>query len=307
MLFKVMSLAPFRYLLMAIKTFQKFCSEKPKVIIAQNPPVFLPLIGWIYCVLTGCKLIIDHHCIWSVKVIRHPVLHDVIKALEAFIVKRAKLNTSPHDVWTNMLRNFGRVNALTVIDYVWAVNPRKMSRTAFCKTKYLVVYPGGSGVEERPDLAVKAVQELDEVTLVITGKKQYLKAVLSFESARIVFSGFVPRSDYYGILEASDVVLNLSEEPYTIPHFIYEAIALSKPVISSPDKAVQENFDSYLPILESINIKDVKTEIMDVLGNLDLWTEKACLLQKKLRDKRETQIKILKDNIESYMRSSHAD
>jgi len=296
-LFKIMPFAPLKYLIMGIKTLRKLFKEEPNVVIAQNPPIFLPLVCWVYSMFSNCMLVVDHHCVWSVKTIRYPVLRDFVAFWERFVARHAELNISPHDVWTGMLGGFGDVRTFTVIDYVREVKVKKISRDSICGTRYLVVYPGGSGGMERPDLAVEAVQGLDDVTLVVTGDKQYLKSLLSFENDRIVFTGFLPRADYYGIMEASDFVINLTEEPYTIPHFIYEAIALGKPVISSPDEALERTFNDYLYILENIDVEDVKMQVRDMLDNLDFWAEKACLLHEVLRHKRGAQIEKLKSEI----------
>ncbi len=296
-LFKVMPLAPVRYAIMAIRTLEKLFKEKPHVVIAQNPPIFLPLLCWFYCLFSRCMLIVDHHCIWSVKTIRYPILKNLILLIEKFVARQAKLNVSPHDIWTGMLKGFGDVRALTIIDYVETVKVRKISRESLCGTKHLVVYPCGSGAKERPDLAIEAVQQLGDITLLITGQKRYLKRFLLLESDRIVFSGFLPKEDYFGVLMASDFVMNLTDEPYTIPHFIYEALALGKPVLSSPDDAVIKTFDWSLCVIKGNDVEDVKMGIRNMFGNLDLWAEKACSLHKKLKVKRKMQVEKLKHEI----------
>src|SRR3990172_6774207 len=100
-LFGTKLLAPLRYVVMGMETFNKLVRERPDIGVAQNPPIFLPLVCWIYCRFRKCGLVVDHHSIWSVKSIRWP-LRQVIAALERFTARRAKLNISPHNLWTRM-------------------------------------------------------------------------------------------------------------------------------------------------------------------------------------------------------------
>ena len=299
-LFRVKFLAPIRYLVTAVKTILKLIKEKPNVVIAQNPPTFLPLVCWLYCLFSKCNLIIDHHCIWSEKTIRYPVLKDFIASIEKFVARRARVNISPNEAWTRKLRKFGKVNALTVIDYVEKVDAKKVPRDRFCKTKYLAVCPCGGHPDERPDLAIEAVKQLDDVTLVITGKKKYLKRFLPLEETNVIFSGFLPNEEYFGLLREADFTLNITDEVNTIPHFIYEFVALGKPVISSSDEAITSTFGDCVYIVKKNEAEAVKAAIKDLLVNLDLWTNKIHLLHRKLKTKRLIQMEALMREIGAF-------
>lgn len=300
LLFKMKVLAPFRYLIMAFRTLIELFKRKPDVIIAQNPPVFLPITCWVYCLLARCTLIVDHHCIWSEKTIRYPLLSRVIRGLEGFIVRRAELNTSPHDVWTEKLIELSHKKAkvITVIDYVEELPMKKVSRERFCRTDYLVVYPGGTGPYERPDVAIEAVKELEGVTLVITGKKEFLKRILPHESDRIVFSGFLPDEEYFGLLREADVVLNITDEPYTIPHFLYEVMAAGTPIISSWNLPIAKLFNGSIYLIEENSPENLKKAIIEMQRNREEWVQKIRKLRDDLKRVRRDQIQELMDYIQ---------
>ena len=101
-LFRVKVLAPFRYFLMAIQTLAKFLFERPNVLVVQNPPIFLPLTALFYSTFCSCKLIVDHHCVWSVKTIRLPALARLVGTVEKFVVTHVRCNLSPHVVWLDV-------------------------------------------------------------------------------------------------------------------------------------------------------------------------------------------------------------
>ena len=299
-LFRVKFLAPFRYFVMAVKTIHKLIKEKPNAIVAQNPPPFLPFVCWLYCLFSKCKLIVDHHCIWSEKTIRYLVLKDFIALMEKFVARRARINISPNEAWTRKLRKFGKVNVFTVIDYVEKVSAKKVPRNRFCKTRYLAVCPCGGHPDERPDIAIKAVKQLDDVTLVITGKKKYLKRFLPLEGTNVIFSGFLPNEEYFGLLREADFTLNITDEVNTIPHFIYESVALRKPVISSPDEAIRSTFEDLLYVVKRNEVEAVKVAVKDLLDNLDLWTERMSLLHRNLKVKRAMQVEALMREIGAF-------
>jgi glycosyltransferase involved in cell wall biosynthesis len=287
---------------MAILTLIKLAKTRPNAIIAQNPPIFLPVTCWIYCLFAKCSLIIDHHCIWSEKAIHNPILKKIIAFFEKAMVKRVELNIAPHDVWTGKLQELGgeKAKVLTLIDYVEKISFKKIDRERFCKTKFLAVYPGGTGSKERPDLAIKAVEQLNEVTLVLTGKKEYLKQVLSHESNKIRFSGFLPNEEYFGLMKEADIIINTTDEPNTIPHFLYEATALHRPIISSPNAPIIQLFD-LIYIIKQNTPEELKNAIKDVLENEEKWTQKIQQQHKKLKQIRTDQVRKLIMNLNSYL------
>src|SRR5690242_9083187 len=57
--------APLRYALLSVRTISVLLKERPKTILAQNPPIFLPLLLVMVRPLYKFGLIVDHHAVWS--------------------------------------------------------------------------------------------------------------------------------------------------------------------------------------------------------------------------------------------------
>jgi len=301
-LFKVKCLAPFRYVLMMMLTLIKLSRTKPDIIIAQNPPIFLPITCWVYSLLAKNLLIIDHHCIWSEKAFQNLILKKIIANFEKFLITKVKLNLSPHDVWSKKLQILGgitKTNVQTLIDYVEEVSIKKVNKEKFCKTKYLIVYPGGTGAKERPEIAIEAIKKLNNITLVITGKKEYLKKVLDYESSKIIFSGFLPDEEYFGLMKEANCILNITDEPNTIPHFLYEVVAVSRPIISSLNKPIFQVFDNSIYMIQKNTPEQLTKAITYLLANEKEWTQKVRIIHSKLRERRQREIKKLITHIQT--------
>src|SRR2546428_13607198 len=79
--------APLRYAYLALRTLSLLGKERPKVVLAQNPPIFLPLLLVLVKRLNGFTLIVDHHAIWSMKTIRAHLLSQGMAVLERFVAE----------------------------------------------------------------------------------------------------------------------------------------------------------------------------------------------------------------------------
>jgi hypothetical protein len=105
--------APLRYAFLALRTLALLGRERPKVVLAQNPPIFLPVLLVLTKRFYGFKLVIDHHAVWSMKTLRQPILSQGIAALERFASSQADSNMSPNNNWTRELRARGATDAFT--------------------------------------------------------------------------------------------------------------------------------------------------------------------------------------------------
>src|SRR5439155_12712648 len=74
--------APLRYALLALRTLALLGTERPKIVLAQNPPIFLPLLLVLAKRFYKFKLVVDHHAVWSMKTLRQPFLSQGIARSE---------------------------------------------------------------------------------------------------------------------------------------------------------------------------------------------------------------------------------
>src|SRR2546427_4260142 len=129
--------APLRYTLLALRTLYLLGREKPKVVLAQNPPIFLPLLLVLARRFFSFRLIVDHHAVWSMKTLRQPFLSQGIAVLERYVAKRADSNMSPNNSWTRELRARGATDTFTYHDFI----PRPAVTNNPSRNKESISYP----------------------------------------------------------------------------------------------------------------------------------------------------------------------
>src|SRR5260370_42616247 len=88
--------APLRYAFLALRTLSLLSIDHPRIVLAQNPPIFLPLLLVFAKRFYRFRLVVDHHAVWSMKTLRQPLLSQWIAFLETFVSKKADANMSPN-------------------------------------------------------------------------------------------------------------------------------------------------------------------------------------------------------------------
>ncbi|TMI06386.1 glycosyltransferase family 4 protein [Candidatus Bathyarchaeota archaeon] len=172
--------APLRYAFLALRTLSLLSREQPRVVVAQNPPIFLPLLLVLARRFYRFRLIVDHHAVWSMKTLRQPLLSQGIAVLESFVSKKADSNMSPNYNWTRELQARGATDAFTYHDFIpkspattgghkeqWATLPLPLFR-------FLIIAAHGGHPQELLEEEVAAVRGFEGYLLVITGKREKL-------------------------------------------------------------------------------------------------------------------------------------
>jgi glycosyltransferase involved in cell wall biosynthesis len=293
--------APVRYLALFFKTLMILSRARPSIVYAQNPSVFCPLTCLFYCRLTGSRLVIDHHSIWSVKTLggRSP-LSRAIAFLERVVSRAADANTAPHSLWARMLERMGARNVLVYHDYVPSnkhVRDQALRRE-FAQGEILAVSSHGGHPLERLELeAAAAGIDIDAgVSLVVSGPVEKLQA--RFASLRlppnVKYAGFLKRDVYESLKASADFAINITDEPYTLSHVLFEFAASSLPTISSKEKVVEELFGDSLLYADS-TVGDVAEKIRELCSasTRERWVARVKRKQEELTSMHEDEVSAL--------------
>ena len=269
-------LAPIRYLALFLRTLILLHAENPDVVYAQNPPVFCPLTCMLFCKLRGRRLLVDHHSVWRVKTLGGAV-GTLIGLIEGVVSRGAYANTAPHDVWARELRGMGARNVLVVHDHVER-NPR--GRDSVVRDKYqaegfLAIASHGGHPLERMESEIGAAGTHPGLTLVITGPEEKLRA--RFASLKLPpnvrYLGLLPMRDYLALKASCDFAINITDEPYTLSHVIFEYLASGLPVISSRQSVVEDVFGDALLYVDASGAGEVAAKVRELLESKGLLEE----------------------------------
>lgn len=259
--------APVRYLALFFRTLFLLAQKRPDVVYAQNPPIFCPLTCLLYCRIAGARLVIDHHSIWSIKTLggRSPLSRG-IGFLERMVSRAADANTAPHNLWARMLVKIGAREVLVYHDYV-PKNPRRPDealRRRMGEGQTLAISSHGGHPLERLEVEAAAVGREREAggSLVISGPKEKLERRFAAMTLppNVRYAGFLEREVYESLKASADFAINITDEPYTLSHVLFEFAASSLPVISSKEPVVEELFGDSLLYADS-TVDDVAEKV----------------------------------------------
>ena len=236
--------------------------------LAQNPPIFLPVLLVLTKPIYRFKLVIDHHAIWSVKTLRQPLLSQGIAALERFASTHADSNMSPNNNWTRELRARDATDAFTYHDFIpkppittkkdheWNPNPLPPHQ-------YLVIAAHGGHPQELLEEEIAAVSGLDGFLLVITGKREKLghRIARLGPKSNVIYPGYLDDASYEALKRSADVALSLSTEVNTVPHAIHEYLANGIPTIVLRDSLLRSLFDAAIVEIDDARPETVRTAL----------------------------------------------
>jgi len=263
--------APLRYAFLALRTLSLLREERPKVVLAQNPPIFLPLLLVLVRRFNRFRLVVDHHAVWSMKTIRAPLLSQGIAALERFVAKEADANMSPNNSWTRELRARGATDTFTYHDFIpksttmrqkaeeWDTYPLPPHR-------FLVIAAHGGHPQELLEEEVKAIEGLDDYLLVITGKREKLgRRIARLNPPKnVIYPGYLDDARYEALKRNADAALSLSTELNTVPHAIHEFLALGIPTIVLKDPLLRSLFQGAIVEIDNAEPQTVRDALRRV-------------------------------------------
>jgi glycosyltransferase involved in cell wall biosynthesis len=135
--------------------------------------------------------------------------------------------------------------------------------------------------------------------LVVTGPEAKLKSRMSaiLPKARVKYAGLLPTDEYLKLKASCDFALNITEEPYTLSHVIFEYVASGLPVISSRQAVVEGVFGDSVLYVDDSNPSTITSKVKDLLGSpsmLEAQREKAKVKFSELKSMRTEEITRLK-------------
>lgn len=270
-LFGKKALAPLRYVALTLATLVLLTVSRPRVVVAQNPPIFCPLACLIYTHIRRARLLVDYHSIWSKKSV-HGLLGKLLAYVEKFVAIKAEVNIVPHSVWAEEVSRMGVSSILTLIDYV---EPRASTEVSGYipqvggQYRYLAMAVHGGHPHERLESEIAAVKTLGDVALLLTGPPSKISRRVKSAShgvKNVFYLGILPRADYESVKRSVHFALSISDEYETIPHAIHEFASLGKPVIAVWNMALHRLFDEAILYAENSKPAAVREAIVQLIG-----------------------------------------
>ena len=187
-----------------------------------------------------------------------------------------------------MLVKMGARNVLVYHDYVpsnerW---PDEALKRQMAEGSILAIASHGGHPLEKLEVEAAAVgRERDAgVSLVISGPKEKLERRLASIAIppNVRYAGFLPREVYETLKASADFAINITDEPYTLSHVLFEFAASSLPTISSRQQVVEDLFGDSLLYADS-TAEDVAEKVR-LLCSAPMRAEWAAKVRSKQED-----------------------
>lgn len=277
--------APIRYIALFIRTILLLFIERPDIIFAQNPPIFCPLTCLLYSKLTGKKIIVDHHSIWSVKTVQSGFVSKIIQLLERFVSISSDVNTVPHFFWASKLNEMHARRIIIIHDFVKRSKYDRDDkiRAKYCKSEILAIAPHGGHPLERIENEIFAASRFNDLTLLVTGPEEKIKGRLAKIKlpSNVIYLGLLDRDEYERLKASCDFAICITDEPYTLSHVLFEFAACSLPIISSRQAVVEELFANSILYTEDSSTRSIAKSIEQFINDADMIKE----YRKRIREK----------------------
>ena len=261
-----------KYPFMAIKTMFILMQRRPKVILAMSPPLFCPFIIYLYCILFRAHFIIDAHT----GSFDFPPWGTWLLPLNKFLCKKALVTIVTNEHLASVVQSWSGT-ALVMNPPI--LFPNYDFKSLEKKINLLLVNTFAS--DEPLEEVLEAAKGFPHVDFYITGDLSFASStILENKPENVHFTGFVPYSEYVGLLKSVDGVLALTTRNNTLQSGGEEALFMGKPLITSRFPFLMKFFYKGTVYVES-TVKGISQGIKDLLKNRKKMTSEMLQLREE--------------------------
>lgn len=248
-----------RYLFCTVKTFTLLIKEKPQIVFAQNPSIFLIYLLITAKLLFRYKLISDAHYV-GIKSSSENKIYQALLDICNIMVDFVIVTNVEHQQY---VRSIGG-NAVVCEDPLPDINNYYEKEIESTKTVYYIC---SFDVDEPYKNAFMAAQLLNKENYCfqVTGNYKRVK-IDPTEYDSIDFLGYIPKDQYYKNLYSCSVVLDLTNNENCLVCGAYEAMVAEKPLVTS-DTISLKNYFTKGTVFTSHNATDIANAVKRAYQN----------------------------------------
>ncbi|MDL1978688.1 MAG: hypothetical protein LWX52_11435 [Deltaproteobacteria bacterium] len=268
-----------RYIFSLVKTASVLLTEKPDVVIVQNPSIVLALFA-VSVKLTKVfvfKLIVDSH---NVGVYPFEEKKPFFNKIRDVIVRNADIIIVTNGELANFIRSIGGT-PVVVEDPL----PRLASdvTTKELKGKYNFLYICSYAADEPYWELIEAVRHIDNnIYVYMTGHPNFEVSSMADDLPRnLIVTGYLTSKEFDEMLFSVDAVIDLTNRENCLVCGAYEAVAAEKPLILSNTKVLKKYFHSGT-VFASNTSCDIVRCIKLLVGDMHRYRDEVVKLKEML-------------------------
>jgi glycosyltransferase involved in cell wall biosynthesis len=266
-------LAPIRYILQGIKSFIIMVKDKPDLIFVQNPPIFAPLIVYLYTIIRKSKYIIDSHT----GALLAPWWRWTLP-IHSFLSRRALTTIVTNEHLRKIITSWN-ANAFTLADI-----PTAFPSSNGClplKGDFNIVVINTFSPDEPIKIILKAAAALPDINFYITGDTiRAKKEDLINHPENITFTGFLPDDQYISLLRSVQAIMVLTTDNHTMQRGACEALSLGQPIITSNWPVLKQYFNRGT-IFVNNTVNGIREGVLKMGKNRSVLKKEIMILKKE--------------------------
>jgi len=270
-----------RYLKSIKQTFNILCRDKPDILFVQNPSMILAFIACVYKFFSNCIIVVDRHTTFQLnKKVRPTPQNILFRLLHYFTIRTANLTIVTNTYLATIVENLGG-NASVLQDKLPEI---PYLENVALKGRMNLLLISSFGQDEPIDTVLSAMRDplLADTVLYISGNYMKLNSTIRETSPpNVIFTGFLPESDFFRLLRSVDAVMALTTSEYCMLCGCYEAVAAAKPLITSQKDVLKEYFQGALFVNNTS--KEIATAIHKIIKRPDFYKKEIEILKFRLQ------------------------
>lgn len=225
---------PLAYFLKAVRTWRALSRDNPRTVLVVTPPVFAPLVVWLWCLTHGRELVVDCHTGAF-----HSSKWGWARPIHRWLLRRVQVVLLHTVEAESLVRGWGARALLLPDDLPDSREAGPRPRAAGPS----VLVAGSFDSNEPVSEVVEAARRLPDVEFRFTGDPSLLPANLRAGApGNAVFTGYLPYRAFLGELQAADVVGVFSTDPQIMNRAAFEAVGLGRPMVLSDLAGLRSRF-----------------------------------------------------------------
>lgn len=247
-----------KYIARTLVSLAILLRRRPSLVIAMNPPLFAPLLAWLYCRLFDADYVMDSHS----GAFNNPVWAR-FRRLHRFLSRRALFCVVHNEVIHAQLREFG-ARGVVVSDIACDLEQGHYPLADGIHVAVVSQY----SFDEPLDAVWEAARRMPHVTFHVTGNdKKAPRALLESRPGNVVLTGFLPAADYGALMAHATVIVALTTRDNTMQRGGSEAISVGRPLVTSDWALLREAYRDGAVYCDN-SPGGIQTAIDEVLHNL---------------------------------------
>lgn len=274
-----------RYLKSIRETLRSFFSKNYQLVFAQCPSIVLVVLVSLIRMFKSFVLLIDAHN----SAIEYAYSKNVfIRGAARFSFRRADFVIVSNELLSPLVSAAGGT-PLVLADKVPEIPEQPLPARFESLPKPLITliatYAADEPIEE---FLQGASQSKSAFTLFITGSKKKAGPLLRFESEKIHFTDFLSFEDFDGLIQHSNLLVDLTTREHCLVCGAYEAVAVSVPALLSDSEALRETFPKGCLFAKN-SANDYQRAIEEFLSNSEDYATQIRVLHREFPSFWQTQ------------------